>query len=137
MALAQSLEHLGGTFSNPKALLLASTLDDATEKLLANRKSPSRKVNELDNRGSHFYLAMYWAEALAAQDKDADLKESFSKLAKTLSDNEAKIVEELNAVQGVAMDIGGYYFPDEDKCEKAMRPSATLNAAMDSMLVKA
>jgi len=137
LALAQSLEHLGGAFNNSKALLLASTLDDATEKLLANRKSPSRKVNELDNRGSHFYLAMYWAEALAAQDKDADLKESFSKLAKTLSDNEAKIVEELNAVQGVAMDVGGYYFPDEDKCAKAMRPSATLNAAMDSMLVKA
>jgi isocitrate dehydrogenase len=137
LALAQSLEHLGNTFNNPKALLLASTLDDATEKLLSNRKSPSRKVNELDNRGSHFYLAMYWAEALGAQDKDADLKESFSKLAKMLSDNEAKIVEELSAVQGVAMDVGGYYFPDEDKCEKAMRPSATLNAVMDSMLVNA
>ncbi len=136
LALAQSLEHLGGKFNNPKALLLAETLDIATEKLLINRKSPSRKVNELDNRGSHFYLALYWAEALAAQNKDADLQASFSKLAKELADNETKIVDELNAVQGVAMDLGGYYFPDDEKCKKAMRPSATLNAALDAMLLK-
>ncbi|BDS15030.1 NADP-dependent isocitrate dehydrogenase [Aureispira anguillae] len=137
LALAVSLEHLGNTFNNSKALVLGEALDQATEKLLLNRKSPSRKVNELDNRGSHFYLALYWAEAVAAQTKDAELQESFGKLAQQLADNEAKIVEELNAAQGVAMDVDGYYFPNEEKVSQAMRPSSTLNSVLDTMLINA
>lgn len=123
LALAVSLEHLGNAFDNEKALVLGEALDQATEKLLLNRKSPSRKVNELDNRGSHFYLALYWAEAVAAQDKEAELKASFAKLAKELADNEAKIVEELNNAQGVAMNVDGYYFPNEEKVAQADRKS--------------
>ena len=132
LALAVSLEHLGTTFDNKKALVLAEALDQATEKLLLNRKSPSRKVNELDNRGSHFYLALFWAEAVAAQDKEVELKASFAKLAKELADNETKIVEELNSAQGVAINVDGYYYPNEEKVTKAMRPSATLNAIIDN-----
>jgi len=135
LALAVSLEHLAEVNQNPKAAILAETLDAATEKLLNNRKSPSRKVHELDNRGSHFYLAMYWAQGLAAQDKDAELKAAFTGLAETLTKNEAKIVEELNAAQGPAIDMEGYYFPNETIVAKAMRPSATLNAALEQMTV--
>lgn len=127
LALAVSLEHLGDTFNNERAKVLGETLDQATGKFLEEGKSPSRKVNELDNRGSHFYLALYWAEALAAQDKDAELKQIFTKVAQALAENETKIVEELNSAQGSAVDIGGYYKPDADKTSKAMRPSQTFN----------
>ena len=127
LALAVSLEHLGDTFNNERAKVLGETLDQATGKFLEQGKSPSRKVNELDNRGSHFYLALYWAEALASQDKDAELKEIFGKVAKALQENEAKIVEELNSAQGSPVDIGGYYKPDADKTGEAMRPSQTFN----------
>ena len=135
LALAVSLEHLSDVNGNPKAAVVAEALDIATEKLLNNRKSPSRKVHQLDNRGSHFYLAMYWAEALANQDKDADLKAAFAGLAETLASNEAKIVEELNSAQGPAIEMEGYYFPNEEIIAKAMRPSATLNAALEQMTV--
>ncbi len=133
LALAVSLEHLASTDNNSKAQVLAETLDQATEQLLLNNKSPSRKVGELDNRGSHFYLAMYWAQALAAQDKDAELKAQFAPLAETLTANEAAIVEELNAVQGKAMDIDGYYFADEQLASAAMRPSETFNQALAAL----
>ncbi len=133
LALAVSLEHLSVHENNPKAQVLADALDKATEKLLMNDKSPSRKVGELDNRGSHFYLAMYWAEELANQDKDQELKEKFAPLAKTLSDNEAAIVKELNDVQGHAVDIDGYYFFDEAAATKVMRPSKLLNDAIASV----
>ncbi len=133
LALAVSLEHLANTFGNAQAQILAETLDEATAAFLQNNKSPSRKVNELDNRGSHFYLALYWARALAAQDKDADLKTQFAALAQQLADNEATIISELNAAQGSAVDIGGYYAPDEAKANAAMRPSPTLNAAIASV----
>ena len=128
LALAVSLEHLGNAYKNPKAVVLGETLDEATSKFLLNDKSPSRKVGELDNRGSHFYLAMYWAEALAAQDKDADLKAEFSSFAKTLAENETKVVGELNGAQGPAVNIGGYYHANDQLTAEAMRPSATLNA---------
>lgn len=127
LALEVSLEHLGEKFNNQKALVLAETLDKATEKFLENDKSPSRKVNELDNRGSHFYLALYWAEALANQDKDADLKSEFSTIAKKLKENETEILEELISAQGNPVSIGGYYKPEEDLTSKAMRPSSILN----------
>ncbi|MAC66241.1 MAG: isocitrate dehydrogenase (NADP(+)) [Flavobacteriaceae bacterium] len=127
LALAVSLEHLGNKYNNKRALVLSDTLDKATEKFLENGKSPSRKVNELDNRGSHFYLALYWAEALANQDKDADLKEHFEKIASELEANEAKIIEELNGAQGSPQDIGGYYKMDDHKTSSAMLPSETLN----------
>nr|WP_321236642.1 NADP-dependent isocitrate dehydrogenase [uncultured Psychroserpens sp.] len=127
LALAVSLEHFGTVNNNTKAIVLSETLDDATEKLLANRKSPSRKVNELDNRGSHFYLALFWAEALANQTKDEDLKHEFANVYSDLTANETKIIEELNTVQGVSMDIGGYYEPNDTKTSQAMRPSNTLN----------
>ncbi|CAA6696438.1 MULTISPECIES: NADP-dependent isocitrate dehydrogenase [unclassified Lentimonas] len=133
LALGVSLEHLAAVFSNDKAQTLADTLDVANTKFLKENKSPSRKVNELDNRGSHFYLALYWAEALVAQDKDAELKARFTPLAEALTTNEAKIVDELNAAQGVAMDIGGYYRPDLAKAQAAMRPSETLNAALAAL----
>jgi len=131
LALAVSLEHLSTSSNNPRAQLIADALDSATGKVLLNRKSPSRKVNELDNRGSHFYLAMYWAQALAAQDTDAELKAAFAPIAAALSENEDKIVDELNGAQGVAMDIDGYYFPDEKLASAAMRPSATLNSILE------
>ncbi|MDP1997373.1 MAG: NADP-dependent isocitrate dehydrogenase, partial [Gallionella sp.] len=125
-----SLEHLAQVFKNPKAQVLADTLDQANAKILDNNRSPARKVGELDNRGSHFYLALYWAQALAAQDKDPELKARFAPLAKALTDNEAKINAELIAAQGKPVDMGGYYHPDFDKTSRAMRPSATLNAAL-------
>ncbi|MBE9529027.1 MAG: NADP-dependent isocitrate dehydrogenase [Proteobacteria bacterium] len=134
LALAESLEHLGNTTGNDKAKLFSKTLGEANCKFLDSNKSPSRKVNELDNRGSHFYLALYWAEALAAQDEDAELKARFGVLATELGANEAKIVEELNAAQGSAVDIGGYFKPDFDKATAAMRPSATFNAALDTVV---
>ncbi len=127
LALAVSLEHLGNNYGNAKALVLAETLDQGTGKLLDNQKSPSRKTGELDNRGSHFYLALYWAEALAAQERDTDLKQQFADIAQQLAANEQTIVSELNTVQGAAVDIGGYYFPDDELAGKAMRPSNTLN----------
>ena len=127
LALAVSLEHLGETFNNERAKVLGETLDQATGKFLEEGKSPSRKVNELDNRGSHFYLALYWAEALAAQDKDQALKAIFGKVAEKLAENESTIVEELNSAQGKPVDIGGYYKPDATKAGEAMRPSKTFN----------
>ena len=130
LALAVSLEHLTNTFKNKKAQVLADTLDKANGKILDNNRSPARKVGELDNRGSHFYLALYWAQALAAQTEDKDLQTRFAKLAKALGDNEAKIIGELNAAQGKPQDIGGYYRPNPEKTAKAMRPSATFNAAV-------
>ncbi len=131
LALAVSLEHFGESNNNPKAKVLSETLDDATEKLLANGKSPSRKVNELDNRGSHFYLALYWAEALASQSQDETLKQEFSEIHKQLEANESKIVNELNDVQGQPMDIGGYYQPNSEATFDAMRPSKTLNSILN------
>ncbi|KQZ32577.1 NADP-dependent isocitrate dehydrogenase [Duganella sp. Root1480D1] len=133
LALAVSLEELGIKSGNAKAKILAKTLDEATGKLLDNNKSPSTRTGELDNRGSHFYLSMYWAQALAAQNDDAELKAKFAPLAKALAENEAKIVEELNSVQGTAMDIGGYYKPDTAKTAAVMRPSATFNAALAAL----
>jgi isocitrate dehydrogenase len=130
LALAASLEHLAEVTGNKRAKVLAQTLDTANAKFLDTDKSPKRKVGELDNRGSHFYIALYWAEALAAQNDDADLKAKLTPLAKALSENEAKIVAELNGAQGKPQDIGGYYRPDVEKTTKAMRPSATLNAAL-------
>jgi len=132
LALAVSLEELGIKEGNAKAKILAKTLDDATGKLLDNSKSPSSRTGELDNRGSHFYLSLYWAQALAAQTDDAELAAKFAPLAKQLSENETKIVDELNSVQGAAKDIGGYYQPDPVKTEAVMRPSATFNAAIDA-----
>ncbi|MCL6260731.1 NADP-dependent isocitrate dehydrogenase [Aquiflexum sp. TKW24L] len=133
LALAVSLEHLGDTFSNERAKVLAETLDQATGKFLENDKSPSRDAKELDNRGSHFYLAMYWAEALAAQDKDLDLKTKFGPVAKELLENESKIVSELNDAQGVKVDIGGYYKLDEAKISAVMRPSKTFNDILEKI----
>ena len=132
-ALGASLEHLAVNFDNPKAQVLADALDVAIAKFLDNNKSPARKVGEIDNRGSHFYLALYWAEALAAQTKDAELQARFAKAAKAMQDNEAKINAELLGAQGKPMDIGGYYLPDFGKASGAMRPSATLNAIIDSL----
>ncbi|MCB0383431.1 MAG: NADP-dependent isocitrate dehydrogenase, partial [Psychroserpens sp.] len=131
LALAVSLEHFGDVNNNAKAKILSETLDDATEKLLTNGKSPSRKVNELDNRGSHFYLALFWAEALANQTKDLDLKHEFANVFKELQAHEAKIVDELNSVQGQSMDIGGYYQPNETATFAAMRPSDTFNKILN------
>jgi len=133
LALAVSIEDLAEKTGNDKARVLAEALDQANAKFLDNNKSPSRKVNELDNRGSHYYLAMYWAEALAAQTDDEDLRTQFTPIATQLSDNEAKIVEELNAAQGNSVDIGGYYHPDPEMTANAMRPSATLNALLESI----
>ncbi|EKO3954775.1 NADP-dependent isocitrate dehydrogenase [Vibrio fluvialis] len=131
LALAASLEHLSVVTGNAKAQVLADALDKATGKFLDTNKSPSRKVGELDNRGSHFYLAMYWAEALAEQTADADLAAEFAPIAKQLKDNEEKIVAELNGAQGVAGDLGGYYLPEFEKAAPLMRPSATLNHIVD------
>ncbi|CAA0222922.1 NADP-dependent isocitrate dehydrogenase [Tenacibaculum maritimum] len=133
LALAVSLEHLGTTNNNPKATILAETLEDATDKLLDNRKSPSRKAKELDNRGSHFYLAMYWAEALAKQDKDAELKSEFTIIAKEMSNHEEMIVNELNQIQGTPVNIGGYYEPNNELADSAMRPNNTLNAILSNI----
>ena len=135
LALSVSLEHMAVVNDNPKAKILGETLDEATGAFLLNDKSPSRKCGELDNRGSHFYLAMYWAEALADQTEDLELQAVFSKLAKDLSKNEALIVNELNEAQGKSMDIGGYYNPNDDLGSKAMRPSKTLNRIIDGFQV--
>lgn len=133
LALTVSLEHLASHDNNAKAQILADTLDTATEKLLLNNKGPSRKTGEIDNRGSHFYLAMYWAQELAAQDKDADLKAKFAPLAEKLESNEAAIVKELNEAQGKPVDLKGYYLADETLAEQAMRPSTLFNAAIASL----
>ncbi|WP_145008980.1 NADP-dependent isocitrate dehydrogenase [Pseudomonas oryzihabitans] len=130
LALAESLNHLGETTGNAKAKILAKTLDQANGQFLDSNKSPSRKAGELDNRGSHFYLALYWVQALAEQNDDAELKAQFAPVAQSLTADEAKVVAELNGVQGQAVDIGGYYHPDQAKASQAMRPSATLNAAL-------
>jgi len=135
LALSASLEHLSSTAKNDKAQVLGETLDQAIEKFLVNNKSPSRKVNELDTRGSHFYLTLYWAQALAGQTKDAELQTRFAKLAQELADNEAKISDELLAAQGQPVDIGGYYKPDNELATKALRPSATFNAALEALTV--
>ena len=133
LALAVSLEHLSDTFGNVKAKVLADTLDEATGKFLINNKSPSRKVGGIDNRGSHFYLALYWAQALAAQDKDPELKVTFTPVAEKLTANEKKIAGELLAVQGKPVDIGGYYHPNDAKASAAMRPSATFNEILGTL----
>jgi isocitrate dehydrogenase len=133
LALAVSFDHVADKYDNAKARLLGETLDDATTAYLLNNKSPSRKVNELDNRGSHFYVAMYWAQALAKQDDDAELKARFTPIAEQLAANEAKIVDELNAAQGAPVDLGGYYLPKPELAAKAMRPSATLNELIASL----
>ena len=133
LALAVSLEHLSDRYDNPKAKVLADALGDATEKFLENDKSPARKLGSIDNRGSHFYLAMYWAEALAQQDADAELRAKFGPIAELLGSNETRINEELIAVQGHAVDIGGYYMPDESKTSRIMRPSETLNGILGGL----
>jgi len=133
LALAVSLEHLSETFGNAKAKILSETLGEATGKFLDNDKSPSRKAGELDNRGSHFYLAMYWAEALAAQSDDTEIQQQFTAIAKQLSDNESTIILELNSVQGKPVDIGGYYLPSTKLTSAIMRPSATLNSILAAL----
>ena len=133
LALAVSLDHFGTTTGNTKANVFGATLDDATVKFLENRKSPSRKVGELDNRGSHFYLSMYWAEALADQSEDSELKSAFEGISNELKSHESAIVNELNEAQGDAIDLGGYYFPNPDKVAKAMRPSSTFNGIIKSI----
>ncbi|MDN3672264.1 NADP-dependent isocitrate dehydrogenase [Flavobacterium branchiarum] len=130
LALGASLEHLGQTLNNSKAIVLAETLDEANDKFLANDKSPARKIGQIDNRGSHFYLAFYWAQALAAQDKDAELKAIFTPIAAEFAENEAKINAELIAAQGKPQDIGGYYQPNPELTSKAMRPSPTFNSIL-------
>jgi isocitrate dehydrogenase len=135
LALAVSLEDLGLKTGNAKAKLLAQTLDSATGKLLDNNKNPSPKTGQLDNRGSQFYLSLYWAQALAAQTEDPALAAQFAPLAKELADKEQVIVAELAAVQGSPVDIGGYYMPDVAKLDAIMRPSATFNAALQAVAV--
>ena len=132
-AFVPSLELVAQNTGNEKATILAETLDQAISKYLENAKSPSRKVNELDNRGSTFYLTLYWAQTLAAQDKDTLMKERFAKLAKKLEENESQISDELLLVQGPPVDIGGYYLPDAEKMTKVMRPSAVFNAIIDGI----
>ena len=134
LALAVSIEDLGVKNSNNKAIVLAEALDAANGKFLKMDKSPSAKVNELDNRGSHFYLATYWAEALANQTKDQELRNKFSSIAKELANNESKIIAELNETQGKRVDIGGYYYPNNSKAEMAMRPSKTFNKIIDAII---
>jgi isocitrate dehydrogenase len=133
LALAVSFEEVGIKTGNNKAKILAKTLDDATGKLLENNKGPSPKTGELDNRGSQFYLAMYWAQALAEQSEDAELQAHFKPLAKSLTENEEKIAAELKSVQGKAVEIGGYFKVDPDKVSAIMRPSATFNAALEAV----
>ena len=133
LALAVSFEHEAETNNNAKAKILAEALDNATVSLLENGKSPSRKVKELDNRGSHFYLALYWAKELAKQTKDTDLQTIFKPVAVALESNEAKIIKELNSIQGTAMKIDGYYAPESKKAQEAMRPSPALNAIIEAI----
>jgi isocitrate dehydrogenase len=133
LALGASLEHLGRVFDNDAAKLLGETLDEAIAEFLDSNRSPSRRVNEIDNRGSHYYLAKFWAEAVARQDKDPSLKQRFAALAERLSASEAQINEELLAAQGEPVDVGGYYAPNPELAAMAMRPSKTLNDAIDSV----
>ncbi len=133
LALTVSLEHLANKYDNPMALLLSKTLDKAVAKHLDNKRGPSRKAGEIDNRGSHYYLALYWAEAIAAQEENAALKTKFAEVAKKLLDNESIILEEIASAEGKPTDIGGYYQPDDELASKAMRPSTTLNAIIDSI----
>ena len=128
MALAASFEHLANTQGNAKAQVLADTLDKATGTFLLNDKSPARKLGSIDNRGSHFYLSLYWAQELAAQTTDADLAHEFAPIAEAMTSNEDKIVSELVAGHGKEIDMGGYYLPNDDLVSTAMRPSATLNS---------
>ena len=134
LALAVSLEDLAGKTGNAKAQVVADALNQANGKFLKNNKSPSRRVNELDNRGSHFYLAMYWAQALAEQDSDQELKAKFTPLAKQLAADEETILAEFNAAQGKGVDMGGYFHADPEKVTQAMRPSNTFNAALASVV---
>jgi isocitrate dehydrogenase len=133
LALAVSFEFLADKTDNPRARLLGVTLDRATGLVLENGRSPGRKVHQLDNRGSHYYLALYWAQALAAQTDDAELAALFAPVAARLAQHEDAIVGELDAVQGNPVDLGGYYYVDRAKTDAAMRPSATLNAAIDAL----
>ena len=133
MALSASFEHLANTENNKKAAILAKTLDTATGTFLLNDKSPARKIGSIDNRGSHFYLAMYWADELAKQNDDSELKLEFAPIAKQMNENEDKIISELNSVQGRAVDIGGYYLPNDEAATRAMRPSNTLNSIIDNI----
>ena len=133
LAMAVSLEHLSDAHSNAKAKVLGTTLDDATTQLLQNNKSPARKLGQIDNRGSHFYLAMYWAQELANQDQDLQLKEQFTPVAQSLQTQETTIINELNAVQGTSVDLQGYFNPNDDICSKVMRPSETLNTIIDAI----
>jgi isocitrate dehydrogenase len=132
-ALVPSLELMAAKTGNARAALLSKTLDQAIGEYLEDDRYPSPKVNEIDNRGSTFYLALAWAKALAAQDEDAGLKQRFAPVAAALAANEEKITRELLAAQGKPVDLGGYYFPDDDKCAATMRPSATLNAILDQI----
>ena len=132
-ALGASLEHIANNFDNPAAKVLADTLDAAIARFLEENKSPARKIGSIDNRGSHFYLALYWAEQLAAQSEDAELKERFTGVAAELAKNEETINSELIGVQGNPVDLGGYFRPDGDKASEAMRPSATLNGIIDAI----
>jgi isocitrate dehydrogenase len=132
-ALAASLEHLAGYDDNPRAQVLADTLDRATETFLNEDRSPGRRLGTIDNRGSHFYLALYWAQELAQQGDDGELAKAFAPLAERLAADEEKIVEELKAVQGQPADIGGYYEPDDAKANAVMRPSKTFNEALASL----
>jgi isocitrate dehydrogenase len=134
LALAASLEHLSQTTGNAKAQVLADTLDQATGKFLDENKSPSRRVNELDNRGSHFFLSLYWAQALATQTADAELQAQFAAYAETLTAQAQTIVEELNNAQGVAKDVGGYFQPNDDIAYAAMRPSQTFNDILATLV---
>ncbi|MCP3692883.1 MAG: NADP-dependent isocitrate dehydrogenase, partial [Planctomycetaceae bacterium] len=133
LALAASLEDLADKTDNAKLKVLATALDQATSRFLKENKSPSRKVNELDTRGSHFYLAYYWAQALVEQTQDPSLQEEFSDLAARLTESEAIIVEELTTAQGDPVDIGGYFHPDDEAASRAMRPSATFNAVLNTL----
>jgi isocitrate dehydrogenase len=133
LALGASLEHLGRVFDNSAAQLLGETLDEAIAEFLDSNRSPSRKVNEIDNRGSHFYLAKFWAEAVARQDKDAEMRARFAVLAERLATNEDQINAELLAAQGEPEDVGGYFAPNPELAAKAMRPSPTLNAAIEAV----
>ncbi len=133
LALGASLEHVASSYGMPRISLMAEALDQATMRFLENNKSPTRKLGGIDNRGSHFYLGLYWAQALAEQSKDQQLASTFQKVAEELSQNEEKIVGELNGVQGTSVDVGGYYFPNKSRCTQAMRPSATLNRIIDNI----
>ena len=133
LALAVSLEHVASVYGHEKARVLGATLDEATTKLLQNNKSPARKLGKIDNRGSHFYLAMYWAQELASQNTDSDLKIEFSKIADQLTSNEEAIIQEMNAVQRQSVDLKGYYNPNEEVCSEVMRPSDTFNKIVDNL----